>query len=65
MSTEGTFTAIAEPAWLDDAFESREFYELMQTYRHAPVMDQPAVCVAFEAVKQYCRDVIFDNYRPI
>lgn len=36
--------------------EEREFYELMQAYRHAPVVDQAAVVAAFEAVKQIIRD---------
>ena len=38
--------------WLED----QEFYELMQAYRHASALDQPAVCAAFEAVKQIIRD---------
>ncbi len=33
--------------------ESQEFYELMQTYRHTPVVDQAAVVAAFEAVKAF------------
>jgi len=35
--------------------ESREFYELMQSYRCAPIVDQPAVIAAFEAVKEFIR----------
>lgn len=38
--------------WLED----REFYELMQAYRRAPVTDQEAICAAFDAVKQIIRD---------
>ncbi len=33
--------------------ESQEFYDLMQTYRHTPVIDQAAVVAAFEAVKAF------------
>ena len=35
-------------AWL----ESREFYELMQAYRHAPVVPQSAVAEAYAAVQE-------------
>lgn len=39
----------------DDFIESKEFYDLMQLYRHAPISDQIGVVVAFESVKQYVR----------
>lgn len=35
--------------WLED----QEFYELMQTYRHAQEWTKPTVVEAFEAVKAY------------
>ena len=38
---------------LQDAVQSREFYDLMQSYRHMP-MDRPAYVVeAFESVKTF------------
>lgn len=33
----------------------RAFYDLMQTYRNAPVSDQKAVTAAYEAVKDHLR----------
>jgi hypothetical protein len=38
-------------AWLD----SKEFYEVMQAYRHAYVVDQAYVAERFEAVKNFIR----------
>jgi hypothetical protein len=38
-------------AWL----ESKEFYEVMQAYRHAHVVDQAFVSERFEAVKSFIR----------
>lgn len=38
-----------------DVFEGREFYELMQTYRHAPIHEVANVVAAFEAVKNFIR----------
>ena len=35
--------------WLD----CREFYELMQAYRHSPIENQKETSEAFEAVKDY------------
>lgn len=35
--------------------DSREFYELMQRYRHAPVGDTRSVLDAFDAVKHWVR----------
>lgn len=31
----------------------REFYDLMQAYRHTPITDQKAVAAAYEAVKAF------------
>ena len=36
-------------------FDSQEFYELMQTYRHTPGNEIFATGQAFEAVKNYCK----------
>ena len=36
--------------------EGREFYELMQAYRHAPLTDPAATCQAYEAVKAWVRN---------
>lgn len=33
--------------------ECEEFYNLMQAYRHAPVVDQAATVEAYEAVKRW------------
>lgn len=33
--------------------ECKEFYDLMQAYRHAPITDQAAVIRAYEAVKAW------------
>ena len=38
---------------LQKALDSREFYELIQQYRTAPVVDQDWVIRAFEAVKRF------------
>lgn len=37
---------------IDVFVESRDFYELMQRYRHAPRMPQEDVIEAFERVKR-------------
>lgn len=39
--------------------EEREFYELMQAYRHAPPADQKAVIEAYEAVKTFIKQRIW------
>ena len=41
-----------------DMLETKEFYELMQAYRHAPHTNQEAVTEAFEAVKSFIRTVV-------
>lgn len=41
---------------INDLLESREFYELMQDYRHAPVAPQSEVVAKFEAVKKFLQD---------
>lgn len=38
-----------------DWLEEQDFYELMQIYRHAPLVPQAEVREAFEAVKDYIR----------
>jgi hypothetical protein len=45
------------PTWLDVWLDSREFYDLMQAYRHAPLAPQSAVVLACEAVKTRVREV--------
>jgi len=50
---------VAEHNWpqrLTTALEGEEFYNLMQTYRLAPVSDQNVVVAAFEQVKAFIRD---------
>lgn len=41
------------PSGKTSRLEEQEFYELMQTYRHAPLHDQDRVVAAYEAVKSY------------
>lgn len=40
----------------EDFLGEQEFYDLMQSYRHAPLTNQPLVVDAFEAVKAYIRE---------
>lgn len=35
------------------AFDSQEFYELCQAYRHAPITSQTEVCERFQAMIDY------------
>ena len=39
----------------DDWPECEEFYDLMQSYRHASLLSQDGVVRAYEAVKQWLR----------
>lgn len=41
---------------LDDDLESEEFYNLMQAYRHAPMVDQAGTATAYEDVKRFLRE---------
>lgn len=43
------------------ALDSREFYELMQTYRHTPAIEFVQVNEAYEAVRFYVRDSIVND----
>lgn len=49
-----------ERALIYHRFESEEFYNLMQAYRHAPLFPQEHVIAAFEAVKKFCSDAVDD-----
>lgn len=52
---------------MSDILDEQEFYELMQSYRHAPTVDQNAVTEAYEAVKAFLRDnqdAIQDGSQP-
>ena len=40
---------------MSDYLDDRDFYELMQSYRHSDIADQKGVIEAFEAVKAYIR----------
>lgn len=44
--------------YVADAFESQSFYELMQSYRIAPLAPQSVVVAAFERVKTWARSVV-------
>lgn len=46
--------------WLD----SREFYEVMQAYRHAYVVDPAYVVERFEAVKSFIRSALTKGAGP-
>jgi len=46
---------VSDPHAWQPSLDSREFYELMQTYRHAPPTRPAQVCEAFEAVKAWVR----------
>lgn len=48
----------------EDTLDSQEFYELMQTYRHADRTDQCAVVAAFETVKEFVRRLT-GKWQPI
>jgi hypothetical protein len=39
----------------EDILDEQEFYELMQAYRLAPLVDQERVVYDFEEVKKYIR----------
>ncbi len=41
--------------------ESKEFYELMQAYRHSPIKDNNQTVAAYKAVKDYLRPAT-DNH---
>lgn len=41
-----------------DEFDTEEFYNLMQNYRHAPLADQQMTIEAFEAVKAFARYMV-------
>jgi hypothetical protein len=43
-----------------DALDDREFYELMQAYRHHPLTPFDGVIAAYEAVKAYVRANVFN-----
>ena len=60
-------SALPEP----DVWDSEEFFDLMQQYRHYTACDPPGVKGRFEAVKKFCRTqeakererVIFSQWR--
>jgi predicted metal-binding protein len=43
---------------VNSPFDSKEFYELCQSYRHAPLTNPALVAEAFEAVKSFGADWI-------
>ena len=49
---------------MDDVLEEQEFYELMQAYRLAPLVDQERVVYAFEEVKKYIRNNVVNIREP-
>ena len=38
--------------------ESERFYNLMQDYRHAPLIEQDKVCKSYEKVKKYIANFV-------
>lgn len=45
----------------NDALETQEFFELMQSYRHASIAEQDVTVEAFESVKTFIRKAITEN----
>lgn len=45
-------------ATLVEALEKEEFFNLMQMYRHTPLLDTKGTTEAFEAVKVYVLDTL-------
>ena len=45
--------------------ESREFYDLMQCYRHMPLSQQEHVVTCYEAVKAHVAQQILDTFWPV
>jgi len=45
---------------MEDLLEKKEFYELMQTYRHIDISNQLGVTYAFEQVKEFIKN----NFEP-
>lgn len=43
---------------IKDELESQEFYDLMQVYRHTPILYQKSTTKAFEDVKKYIRKLL-------
>jgi len=41
-----------------DVLDEEEFYDLMQAYRHAPLMPQDEVVEAFENIKAWIRALV-------
>ncbi len=41
-----------------DNFDNKEFYELMQSYRHSKIGSQSKVVESFEEVKTFIRDEV-------
>lgn len=41
-----------------EAIESQDFYELMQAYRHTPMVQQEDVVARFEAVKSFVKNLV-------
>ena len=39
-------------------FDTKEFYDLMQWYRHSPITDQDATYKSYEEVKKYIENFI-------
>jgi len=57
-------TPAASPGGMTDPTDCVEFYDLMQTYRHTPIVDQMATCSAYEAVRDYVRSAIAKGVKP-
>jgi cysteinyl-tRNA synthetase len=44
----------------ENPFETEEFYELMQRYRHSPMANQTIVMTAYQEVQTYCKKQLAD-----
>lgn len=49
--------------WMEDLVNSKEFYELLQRYRLAPIMPQNEVVNAFEALKLKLINTVLEHER--
>lgn len=47
---------------IKEIVETREFYELMQSYRHSPLSEQEQVCACFEKVKEFLIKSLEDEW---
>ena len=52
---------IARIEGLREKLESRDFYEVMKTYRHTPLAEHSGTVIAFEAVKSFLLNALLTS----